>query len=117
MKKDQLDEVIQKLCHDSGFDKEMAVFVIETYLKQTQEILTAAFETIRHMESDSYLKLEALMHKLKGSSGNVRAMRIMELSIEAENFAKEKKIMDLEHKLSEVVEIIDAYNAQLIGGI
>ena len=117
MRIDHLEEVIQKLCNDSGFEKDIALYVIETYLKQSSEILTDSFKDLNHAESNDYVKIEGLMHKLKGSSGNVRATKIMELAIEAENLAKEKQSVDLNNKLCEILSIINDYKTQMSGGI
>lgn len=114
---EQIDEVIKKLCHDSGFDIEMAALVVETYLNQTEDILNATYQLIHESEYKGYKDIEGLMHKLKGSSGNVRAAFIMQLALQAETYAQQKDEIRLLSVCEEVSEIIKRYRYMLSEGV
>lgn len=114
---ERIDEVIQKLCHDSGFDIEMAALVVETYLNQTEDILNATYHLIHESEFRGYKEIEGLMHKLKGSSGNVRATYIMQLAVQAESYAQQLDEERLFAVCDEVFDIIKRYRYALSEGV
>ena len=113
MKLESLNEVMKNLCDDSGFDMETAEFVIETFLNQTNDIVISAFELINSNRTDAFHRLEGLMHKLKGSSGNVRAKYIMHLAIRAEESANKENKHEIQSIINEIHEIISAYQVQI----
>ncbi|MBS7525082.1 response regulator [Fusibacter paucivorans] len=74
-----LDVVMSALRIASGLDEMTCIEVIKTYLEQSAEIMTAL-----RADGDT----GKLLHKLKGSSGNVRAEAIMNLAQRAETLYK-----------------------------
>jgi CheY-like chemotaxis protein len=98
-----LDGIMQALQTASGLDETTCIEVVKTYLDQSAEIV----ELIKRGD-----EVGKQLHKLKGSSGNVRAEAIMKLSQRAEKLFK---IGDTNEVLMLVQEIetllIDYQNA------
>ena len=86
--------------------------MIDTYLNQTIGLIGEANEMLISNAVDSLNVIEGLMHKLKGSSGNVRAQNVMHLALEAENLAKTKSRTELEKKINEIEGIVLQYNLE-----
>lgn len=97
----------------TGVDRETALDILSMYLNQTKTLLDdvqIAFEKTPPQWED----IKMLLHKLKGSSGNVRQELFYELAIMGESASKGedalvlssliKKANTLQHKLSEALE-------------
>lgn len=106
---ESLRDVVSKLCIDSGFDDETAWFVIDTYLRQSKDLLENAYTQLNDGSDESYKVMEGLMHKLKGSSGNVRAFGLMNLALSAEASAKERDYEALRVHIDHIAEILEKY--------
>ena len=76
-------QTLKALMDASGLDEETSAFVIKTYIAQSLEILNDVERALQAKDD----QLPYLIHKLKGSSGNVRLFENMNLAIEAEAFA------------------------------
>ncbi|MDN5299122.1 MAG: two-component system, sensor histidine kinase [Clostridiales bacterium] len=74
-----LSDIMSALRTASGLDEMTCIEVIKTYLDQSEEIMKA-------LKNDG--DIGKLLHKLKGSSGNVRAESIMNLAQRAETLHK-----------------------------
>ncbi len=112
MQKEKLKEIIERLCNDTDFDVESAWFVMDLYLTQSQEIIEEANGILLNVNDTAFFKIEGLMHKLKGSSGNVRSNIVMNLSIEAEQLAKMHKKESLMLHLVMISSIIEDYRKE-----
>jgi HPt (histidine-containing phosphotransfer) domain-containing protein len=73
--------VVTQFMNDSGLDQETCDFVLRTYVTQSKELLN---ELIKALEKSDLKHASELLHRLKGSSGNVRANQIMTLALTAE---------------------------------
>lgn len=113
MNKDGIQEIIQALCNASGFDETFGVMVLDTYLNQSLEILSETENELMQMMSDSHEKITNYMHKLKGSSGNVRATEIMEMAKHAEQLGKEKRTEELGEQIKYMKALLNQYRAEL----
>lgn len=103
-------EVVKALQEASGLDEATCYFVLRTYVDQSKELI----ETIRsslfgHGEEDIGIQL----HKLKGSSGNVRANRIMELAQLSEKAFKSNDLQKVKLYLPEIEAHILSLEANL----
>lgn len=109
-KKHDLNTVIETLTKESGFDLETTYFVIETYLNQTKEILESIkFLIDTDITPSKYTEIGKLLHKLKGSSGNVRANEVMELAKESELLCNENAMNEMNEKVEFINEIVTSY--------
>jgi HPt (histidine-containing phosphotransfer) domain-containing protein len=73
--------VVTQFMSDSGLDQETCDFVLRTYVTQSKELLKELRNALYH---NDLKHASELLHRLKGSSGNVRANRIMALALTAE---------------------------------
>lgn len=100
MEKEGIHDIIEALCNASGFDEMFGRMVLDTFLKQSLEIINDTIKELECMTPEAYEKIANSMHKLKGSSGNVRAFELMEMAIYAEQLAKEKRTEELSEQVS-----------------
>ncbi len=107
MKTKKLKEIVKNLSNDAGFDEETAWFVMDMYLTQSQEIIEEVKDLL--LEDVAFFKIERLMHQLKGTSGNVRAVIVMDLAIEAEQLAKMHKKEPLKLQLEAISSVVEDY--------
>ncbi len=107
MQIEKLKGIVENLSNDAGFDEETAWFVLDMYLTQSQEIIEEVNELL--LEDVPFFKIERLMHQLKGTSGNVRAVIVMDLAIEAEQLAKMHKKEPLKLQLEAINSVIEDY--------
>jgi signal transduction histidine kinase/DNA-binding NarL/FixJ family response regulator len=108
------ETVINALCEASGFDRETAEYVIQTYITQSMELVDRLKPLINSDVFDENLQeIGNLLHKLKGSSGNVRANKIMQLASLAESLCIEKNQVALINVLEEITGIIAIYNEKI----
>lgn len=105
-KTETLIEVKQRLCADSGLDMETTYFVLDVYIEQTIELIKAVEASFQNQD---FTEIASMMHKLKGSSGNVRANRMMALAIETEQAALEGNYEALMLNLDIMKKIIEKY--------
>ncbi len=109
-KKHDLNTVIETLTKESGFDLETTYFVIETYLNQTKEILESIKSLIdSDITPSKFIEIGKLLHKLKGSSGNVRANEVMELAKESELLCNENSMDEMSENVDFINEIVTSY--------
>lgn len=95
------------LMNASGLDSETCDFVLQTYVNQSLELIE---ELKGHLENHTDEDVVGVMlHKLKGSSGNVRANEVMALALKAEEDFKAGAFEDLENILSQIAKHIEVY--------
>lgn len=102
-----LDSTVQELVNASGLEVETCRYVIQTYVQQAIELVELIHMTLRGEGSE---EVGLLLHKLKGSSGNVRANTIMELALSAEEAHKAENLNKLREIISEIEAVIAEYN-------
>lgn len=102
-----LESTIQDLMNASGLDVETCRFVIQTYVKQSIELLGIIHMTLSGEGTED---VGLLLHKLKGSSGNVRANAVMDLAISAELAYKADNFNKLGELIVEIEALISEYN-------
>lgn len=85
-------EIFNDFRKASDLDDEVCHFLLKTYIEQVQLLL---IDLRRAMDTNSYDEISNLLHRLKGTSGNVRANRIMTMALVAENAnrANEKEVL------------------------
>lgn len=106
---DSLKLILTRLCNDAGFDMETAKMVIEIYLTQSKELIDELKIIFAMDEEDAFIKTQQMMHKLKGSSGNVRANFLMNLAMESEKFAKDGDRESVLKNIFIIEDIISSY--------
>ncbi|OJV62760.1 MAG: hypothetical protein BGO41_00030 [Clostridiales bacterium 38-18] len=86
-----------ELAEATGFDLQTSELVINTYIDQTQGIIEDLNNSIEQLMNEK--ANEALIahiarqaHKLKGSSGNVRELKMMAMAEQTELACKSSKI-------------------------
>lgn len=80
-------KIINELKESSGFDDETCELVLNTYISQAKDIVQ---DLKVHLTKKDYGKISDLLHKLKGSSGNVRFEEARILAEEAECVVKDE---------------------------
>jgi len=107
-----MEVIMSRLCEDTGFDYETAVYVLGIYLEQTESIVNEINELLlseveNNKEVSTRNQLARLLHKLKGASGNVRALEMMEKSKLAEEACQNKdqdQLISVIHEINCLVE-------------
>lgn len=74
-------EVVSRFMADSGLDRDTCDYVLETFIHQTA-LIVSEFEAA--YGSENYALALDLIHRLKGSSGNVRANELMAQALDIE---------------------------------
>ncbi|GAB6106538.1 Hpt domain-containing protein [Fusibacter bizertensis] len=108
----KLKNIVEALCDDTGFDYETAIYVVGTFLKQTELILREINKIINQeniFEKNAIEVMSKALHKLKGSAGNVRATEIMELSIRAEEACLNRDRETLLYLVNTLNQLMDRY--------
>ncbi len=82
---ENIEHIIEDLSASSGLDSETSKYIFKMYTDQSINLMKTLME---HLNNQNYQEVRDLLHKLKGSSGNVRAVTIMELAKEAEEVIK-----------------------------
>lgn len=103
----KVSEIVNSIMKASGLDEGTCEMIVNEFLKQTEKILE---EIKEYIYKKQYKEIELLLHRLKGSAGNVRANEISALAKEAEDAVKK---LDLE-KLSLIVENIEGLFKELV---
>ena len=109
--KNFLDETVFALMKASGFDKETCVEVLDDFCEQTVRTIIDIKKHISEndLKDENDLKeVGILLHKLKGSAGNVRAADISKLALKAEHAVKMLNREMLESLLEEIEELLEA---------
>lgn len=85
-------EIFNDFRKASDLDDEVCHFLLKTYIEQVKLLL---IDLRRAMDTNSQDEISNLLHRLKGTSGNVRANRIMTMALVAENAnrANEKDVL------------------------
>jgi len=113
MGNDGIREIINTLCDASGFDEMFGVMVLDTFLKQSLEIVSETKTELKCLNLDSHEKIANNMHKLKGSSGNVRAYALMEMAKTAELLGKDKRTEELNEQIELMDILLQKYQSEL----
>ncbi len=101
--------IIKDMSRSTDLDEETCKDVFSLYLEQARILLLEAYA---HLEKDvDYVALQAIFHKLKGSSGNVRAHDMMILSKNLEEACKTKTYHNLEAFLDDAKALLSHYES------
>lgn len=98
----------------SGLDSETCNFVLQTYVNQSLELIDEVQEHLLTRSGVDVVKV--MLHKLKGSSGNVRANEVMTLALKAEDVFREGDFEALEAILPQIANLIAVYKRHLSRG-
>lgn len=99
---DYFSEVLTAFMEESCFDKETCVELLHGFCEHAQGLIYEIEESINNNDSENIF---ILLHKLKGSSGNMRVKEIYKLAFEAEQAvgasdnSKLKNILDGMNKI------------------
>jgi HPt (histidine-containing phosphotransfer) domain-containing protein len=102
-------DIVLHLKSASGFDEIDCQIILRAFVDETFKVLKRISLLLEQTEKG---ELELLLHKLKGSSGNVRATSMMEMAISAEKLCKEGNTDEIKHillKMHEIIEIMDQF--------
>ncbi|WP_147633980.1 hybrid sensor histidine kinase/response regulator [Treponema pectinovorum] len=96
-----------------GGDKKLAITIISTYIKQTQEILANVDSAV---EREDFIELRKIGHALSGSSATVSAKKLAEYSSRLNKAAKEGdktacifNINEFQHEFSQLQKLVKIY--------
>lgn len=78
---DYFSEAVTAFKEESGFDKETCVELLHSFCEYAQGLI---YEIEENINSNDFENICILLHKLKGSSGNMRVKEIYKLAFEAE---------------------------------
>lgn len=101
--KSSYQEVFGDFKTASDLDDESCHFLLSVYVEQVQIMVTDIRSAMAINAQDT---ISALLHRLKGTSGNVRANRIMTLALVAENAQRLEDMAMLELQITEVESAI-----------
>lgn len=96
---------LKALMEAVGLDESASYTILEAYVRQSKEILDIMEASVTQYRYD-FENLKEQFHKLKGSSGNVRIIRIYDL---AQNGEKRCRLRDLKG----VAEVVKAIRKEL----
>lgn len=105
------DNTLRELMKASGLDIETCHFLLRTYVDQSLELLKNLEELLANNKN---LDAGVLLHKLKGSSGNVRINSVMELALKAESAFKAGQMTEIQQLMPLIYEkilIFDKYTS------
>lgn len=108
--------VVNSLCVATGLDREAAEYVMELFLSQSQEILNTIESILkreytgRSLVDEDFVQMAMLFHKLKGSSGNVRAEEVMNACLMAEAACKSHEVIEIKQYLDKMRQIFKGYS-------
>lgn len=103
-------EVVKALQEASGLDEATCHFVLRTYVDQSKTLIEVIRSSLfGHGDEDIGIQL----HKLKGSSGNVRANQIMILAQQAEQAYKNRDLQFVKRCLPEIEALILSLESSL----
>lgn len=114
-----IDSIINDLCDSSGLDENVSKMVIETYVKQSVELCSLIRRKLIECTglNSQLVEIQNLLHKLKGSSGNVRANQIMDLASNAEMTAKAVDMTETLKLVEEICMLVNLYLHELNEGV
>lgn len=104
---DYFSKSVTALMEESGFDKETCVELLQSFCEHAQRLVYKIEENINSNNSEN---TRALIHQLKGSSGNVRAKEISRLASEAEEAVRASDNNKLRSILDMMKKILDTIN-------
>jgi len=108
----KIEKMLHKLMQDSGLDMASCQQVIETYIEQSISIL----EVLRESDiEDETGNMGILIHKLKGSSGNVRADEMAKLAERTEKLYKSGNMAEVKKLVDEMSKEIMGYQVLMKG--
>ena len=90
----------------SGLDRETSEAIMHEFCKQTARLIV---DIQRLIAEDDSKEVGILLHKLKGSAGNVRVQEIAKLAFEAEKALGAKEHEQLGDLLRQIEESLHAF--------
>ena len=103
MQKLYLDETVQDLMADSGFDRTTSEELVNAFCKQAQDLMIDAKEKLSQNDLQG---TGLLLHRLKGSAGNVRARGIARLALKAEGVLECSDVDKVDQILKEIEKVL-----------
>lgn len=89
----------------SGLDKEISETLLNDFCEQSLNLVLCVR---KHISDNNFIEASNLLHRLKGSSGNIRATMISKQALEAEAAIKLLDIQLLESFLINIDELLNA---------
>ena len=109
--REDVSEMIRSLKSASGLDKETCIEVIKTYLSQSKGIVNDIRSRMASYEIEG---IESALHKLSGSSGNVRASEILKIAQRAEKIFTTGNLKEMTIMLDRIEVLIKLYSEALL---
>lgn len=100
---DYFSDAVTAFMEESGFDKETCVELLHGFCEHAQGLIYEIEESINNNNSENIC---ILLHKLKGSSGNMRVKEIYKLAFEAEQAVGASDNNKLKHILDGMKKIL-----------
>lgn len=91
----------------SGLNLQDCHNLLRAYVEQSLEILTSIEQ---QQKGTTKTDVSSLLHKLKGSSGNVRANAVMEQVLKAESAFRDGRKEEFKLLISQIYEKIRVYD-------
>ena len=108
--KARVEKMIKMLNHDSGIELASCQQVVETYISQSYAVLQALKEGDYKDETGT---MGLMIHKLKGSSGNVRAEEMAKLAERAEKMYISGDMAGVKKMIDEMYREIVSYQLSI----
>ncbi len=101
---DYFSKAVTVFMEESGFDKETCVEILHGFCEHAQSLINEIEDNINN---NNFENASVILHKLKGSSGNVRVKEIFRLVVEAEEAIRASDNNRLRGILEGVKKILD----------
>lgn len=103
-------DILEALLTESGFEEDLCIDLLNDFCIHSNILMNELKELLK---DKNYNEAGILLHRLKGSSGTVRAKQIAELSFQAEVLLKENELSADSPILSHIVDLITAIHDQV----
>lgn len=107
-----LNETVQALMADSGLDRTTSEELVKAFCDQAQVLTIGIKENISQKNLPG---AGLLLHRLKGSAGNVRAREIARLALEVEGALECLDVDKMRQMLREIEEILRKFKGDREG--
>ena len=102
-----LNETVQAFMADSGLDKNTCEELINAFCTQAQATIMGIKDAVLQ---ENLQGMGLLLHRLKGSAGNVRAREIARLALEAEGALEHSDVDKVGQILSKIEKVLRKFN-------
>lgn len=105
-----LDLLTKSLQEATGLEGTQCQYIVEAFVQQGLDLIAQLKSKLALGDFEGLAKL---LHQLKGSAGNVRALQVVALASQGEALARDKAVTELESIVQKMSEIVLSLQRQL----